>query len=173
VNRPSALALCLSLALGGWMLIAPRRAAGFPWSIDMFRGQAVQPMAHSPRVMPPGTLAVDGEPPMTREQASAKLHNPLKPDATVLAAGKSLFETNCAVCHGRDARGNGTVRFLLRVPPADLTAGVTAQRTDGYIYATIRNGSIVMPALADAMSARERWEVVLYLRSLQGKVAGK
>ena len=44
------------------------------------------------------------------------------------------------------------MRFLLRVPPADLTAGVAAQRTDGYIYATIRNGSIVMPSYADAMS---------------------
>jgi len=139
----------------------------------MFRGESVQPMARSPRVMPPGTLPVNGEPPMSREQSSAKLHNPLKADPAVLAAGKSLFESNCAVCHGNNARGNGTVRFLLRVPPADLTAGVAAQRTDGYIYATIRNGSIVMPSYADAMSSEERWQVVLFLRSLQGKVAAK
>ena len=139
----------------------------------MFRGESVQPMARSPRVMPPGTLPVNGEPPMSREQSSAKLRNPLKADPAVLAAGKSLFESNCAVCHGNNARGNGTVRFLLRVPPADLTAGVAAQRTDGYIYATIRNGSIVMPSYADAMSSAERWQVVLFLRSLQGKVAAK
>jgi len=139
----------------------------------MFRGESVQPLSQSPRVMPPGTLPVNGEPPMSREDASTKLHNPLQTSPEVLAAGKSLFENNCAVCHGNDARGDGTVRFLLRVPPADLTAGVAAQRTDGYIYATIRNGSIVMPAYADAMSAHERWEVVLYLRSLQRKVAAK
>ena len=106
-----------------------------------------------------------------RVHPSCTIRSNPRPEA--LAAGKSLFDSNCAVCHGNGARGDGTVRFLLRVPPADLTAGVAAQRSDGYIYATIRNGSIVMPSYADAMSSRERWEVVLYLRSLQGKVAAK
>lgn len=165
--------LRVGVALCGFVLIARGSAGAFPWDIDMFRGESVQPLAQSPRVMPPGTLPIDGEPPMSREDASAALHNPLKPTPAALAAGKSLFQTNCAVCHGSNARGNGTVSFLLRVPPADLTAGVAAQRSDGYIYATIRNGSIVMPSYADAMSSHERWEVVLYLRSLQGKVAAK
>ena len=173
MNRYSAKAWCLGAALCGLLLIAPSHAAAFPWSIDMFRGESVQPLSQSPRVMPPGTMPVNGEAPMSREDASTKLHNPLPTSPEVLAAGKSLFDSNCAVCHGNDARGDGTVRFLLRVPPADLTAGVAAQRTDGYIYATIRNGSIVMPSYADAMSSRERWEVVLYLRSLQRKVSAK
>ncbi|MGO9060477.1 MAG: cytochrome c [Candidatus Binataceae bacterium] len=173
MNRFSAKAWCLCAALCGLVLIAPRHAAAFPWSIDMFRGESVQPLSQSPRVMPPGTMPVNGEAPMSREQASAKLHNPLLTSPEVLAAGKSLFDSNCAVCHGNGARGDGTVRFLLRVPPADLTAGVAAQRSDGYIYATIRNGSIVMPSYADAMSSKERWEVVLYLRSLQPKVSTK
>jgi mono/diheme cytochrome c family protein len=173
VNRLSASAWYAGAALCGCLLLAPELARAFPWSIDMFRGASVQPLSQSPRVMPPGTMPINGEPPMSREEASAKLNNPLKSTTQTLAAGKSLFETNCAVCHGGDARGNGTVRFLLRVPPADLTAGVAAQRSDGYIYATIRNGSIVMPSYADAMSSNERWEVVVYLRSLQRKVSAK
>jgi mono/diheme cytochrome c family protein len=173
VSRLNAKVLRLGAALCGWLLLARGDVAAFPWSIDMFRGESVQPLAQSPRVMPAGTLPIHGEAPMSREEASAALHNPLKPTPASLAAGKSLFETNCAVCHGNNARGNGTVSFLLRVPPADLTAGVAAQRSNGYIYATIRNGSIVMPSYADAMSSHERWEVVLYLRSLQGKVAAK
>jgi S-disulfanyl-L-cysteine oxidoreductase SoxD len=155
------------------LLAAAHRASAFPWSIDMFRGESVQALAQSPRVMPRGTLPVDGEAPMSREVAASTLHNPLKPSAPALAQGKSLFENNCAACHGVGGRGDGTVRFLLRIPPADLTAGVAAQRSDGYIYATIRNGSIVMPSYADAMSPTERWEVVLYLRSLRRRVSEK
>jgi mono/diheme cytochrome c family protein len=173
VKRPDCGALCGALALCVLLLAAAQRAGAFPWSIDMFRGESVQAMAQSPRVMPRGTLPIDGEAPMSREVAAATLHNPLKPNAPALAAGKSLFESNCAACHGAGGRGDGTVRFLLRVPPADLTAGVAAQRSDGYIYATIRNGSIVMPSYADAMSPKERWEVVLYLRSLQRRVSEK
>jgi mono/diheme cytochrome c family protein len=166
VKRREGAALWGSLLLCALLLAGAHRAGAFPWSIDMFRGQA---MARSPRVMPPGTLPINGEAPMTREVAAATLHNPLKPDAAALAAGKSLFDNNCAVCHGGTARGDGTVGFLLRIPPADLTRGVPAQRSDGYIYATIRDGSYVMPSYADAMSPDERWKVVLYLRSLQQK----
>ncbi len=166
MKRPEGAVLWAGLVCA-LLLAAAHRAGAFPWSIDMFRGEAVQPMAQAPRVMPPGTLPIDGVPQMSRETAAATLHNPLKPNAAALAAGKSLFETNCAVCHGSGGHGDGPVRFLLRIPPADLTAGVAAQRSDGYIYSTIRNGSIVMPSYGDAMSSDERWQVVLYLRSLQ------
>ena len=161
------------LVLCGLLLAAAHRAAAFPWSIDMFRGESVQALARAPRVMPPGTLPVNGEAPMSREVAATTLRNPITPSAAALAAGKTLFGDNCTACHGVTGRGDGTVRFLLRIPPADLTAGVATQRSDGYIYATIRNGSIVMPSYGDAMSSNERWEVVLYLRSLQKKVSAK
>lgn len=46
---------------------------------------------------------------------------------TALAAenadrGGALFQENCAVCHGVEARGDGPMRPVLSVPPADLTA---------------------------------------------------
>ncbi len=173
MRQPDGAALFGALFMCALLLALTHRAGAFPWSIDMFRGESVQAMAQSPRVMPHGTLPVDGEAPMSREVAAATLHNPLKPTAAALAAGKSLFENNCAACHGDGGRGDGTVRFLLRVPPADLTAGVAAQRSDGYIYATIRNGSIMMPSYGDAMSPTERWEVVLYVRSLQRRTSAR
>src|SRR5712692_1295580 len=157
--------LCVSL------LLSPRRAKAFPWSIDMFRGQSLQPLALPPRNMPPGTLPVRGEPPMNRKQADGTLHNPLMPTAAHLSRGEALFQTNCAPCHGRTARGNGPVAFQMLIPPPDLTTAQPAERTDGYLYATLRNGSIVMPAYGDAMSPDERWELVLYRRQLQGKLS--
>ena len=155
----------LMLALG----LATARAAGaFPWSHDMFRGQSVQPLAQPPRVMPPGTLPVSGgEPPMSRADAATASKNPLAASPARLHHGGELFDVHCAPCHGAGARGDGPVAGHTTPPATDLTAGPPLERSDGYLYATIRNGGSVMPAYGDAMSATERWEVVLYLRQLQ------
>lgn len=152
---------------------AATTAGAFPWSIDMFRGDPVQPLAVAPRVMPPGTLpTTGGEVPMSREEAAVALHNPFKPTPDHLAHGKRLFETSCSPCHGTDGKGDGTVKFLLIVPPANLTRAEPTERSDGYLYSTIRDGSFTMPSYGDALTTEEeRWDVVLYVRWLQGKVA--
>jgi mono/diheme cytochrome c family protein len=158
-----AAAVAVALMLG-WV----RAAAAFPWSIDMFRGQSVQPLSQPPRVMPGGTLPTSGgEPPMSRSEAAVALKNPLAATPDALRHGKVLFDTDCAPCHGATAMGDGPVAAHTTVPATDLTAGPSIARSDGYLYATIRNGGTVMPAYADAMSATERWQVVLYLRQLQ------
>ncbi len=38
------------------------------------------------------------------------------------AAGAALFAQQCAVCHGRDAAGNGPMAGALMVQPSDLTS---------------------------------------------------
>lgn len=139
----------------------------------MFRGPAVKPLAVPPRNMPPGTLPVaGGEPPMRRGVAEAVLHNPLPATEAHLAHGEWLFQTYCMPCHGKGGNGDGPVAFQMIIPPPDLTFAQPSQRSDGYLYATIRNGGVVMPAYADAMSVEERWQVVLYLRKLQGLLEG-
>lgn len=35
--------------------------------------------------------------------------------------GRALYDKNCAVCHGADARGDGPAAAGLPVPPPDLT----------------------------------------------------
>ncbi len=40
---------------------------------------------------------------------------------------------------------------------------------DGFLYATIRDGGALMPGQGDALSPRERWDIVNYLRHLQQK----
>ncbi len=134
----------------------------------MYRGESVQPLALPPRVMPVGALPVQGdEPPIPREEAARVLRNPLQPTPEHLQHGQRLFQNICATCHGTGGRGDGPVRVQTILPPADLTGGIPTQRTDGYIYATIRTGGIVMPGYGDTTSAEERWELVLYVRALQ------
>jgi len=36
-------------------------------------------------------------------------------------AGKLLFQSSCASCHGIDGKGKGSLRDQLKVPPSDLT----------------------------------------------------
>ena len=155
--------------------LSPRSASAFPWSIDMYRGAAVQTFAAAPRVMPSDTLPVHGEPELTRDQATLKLHNPLNATPDNLAAGKQLFETNCQACHGASGAGDGPVvkAGLLTHPPSNLLTGTARELPDGYIFGTIRAGASTMPSFADAMSPTESWQVVVYLRSLQSTNASR
>jgi mono/diheme cytochrome c family protein len=46
-------------------------------------------------------------------------HVPVKP--TSAASGMEMYNTYCAVCHGKDGKGNGPAAEALKVPPTDLT----------------------------------------------------
>lgn len=176
-----------AIAACGMIAMAAPAAHAFPWSTDMYQGPEVQPLEIAPRVMPEGTLPVDGIhynihwgqppgmpdaqaiPPMKLELMTVKMHNPLMPTSENLAHGKALFGTVCAPCHGKFGRGDGTVVHLLQHKPANLMTGVSKNLPDGYIFGYIRNGGIWMPSYADAMTATERWQVVLYVRDMQKK----
>jgi len=36
-------------------------------------------------------------------------------------SGKDMFNSYCAVCHGKDAKGSGPAAPAMKVPPSDLT----------------------------------------------------
>ena len=158
-------------AMAAFVVAGAGAAWSFPWSIDMFRGPAIQPLEVSPRVMPEGTLPVDtGTPPQDLEQATIKAHNPLKPTPENIAHGKELFTNTCTPCHGESGHGDGPVAHLLHAhgyDPKNLVTGTSKNLPDGYIYGYIRDGGIHMPSYADAMNSDERWDVVMYVRQLQ------
>ena len=160
-------------AMAAFVVAGAGAAWSFPWSIDMFRGPAIQPLEVSPRVMPEGTLPVDtGTPPQDLEQATIKAHNPLKPTPENIAHGKELFTNTCTPCHGESGHGDGPVAHLLHAhgyDPKNLVTGTSKNLPDGYIYGYIRDGGIHMPSYADAMSPDERWDVVMYVRQLQAQ----
>jgi mono/diheme cytochrome c family protein len=51
--------------------------------------------------------------------------------AAVAAAGKTIFTTNCASCHGESGKGDGPVGAALQPPPRDFTVGDFKFDTDG------------------------------------------
>jgi cytochrome c553 len=176
--RLTARMIALTIVTAIWMAISPTPAHCFPWSIDMYRGPEVQPLAEAPRVTPADTLPVHGgEPPMSLEQATIKMHNPLQPSAQNLASGHQQFDTYCAPCHGATGQGDGPAAHILSKPPKNLISGSSKFLPDGYIYGAIRDGILSMPSYAEELPVEQRWQVVTYLRSMQqgagkGKVAG-
>jgi mono/diheme cytochrome c family protein len=100
----------------------------------------------------------------------ASIPNPHQPNARSLDNGRKYYQINCAVCHGVAGMGNGAaVRF--GVPAPNLLTSVTKGRTDGYLYGMIRNGRGLMPNY-NRIEDDDRWDVVNYVRALQGSIPG-
>ena len=47
-----------------------------------------------------------------------------------IRSGEELFRTNCAACHGTEARGDGPLAKLLERQPSDLT--MLSKKNDGF-----------------------------------------
>jgi mono/diheme cytochrome c family protein len=100
----------------------------------------------------------------------SRVPNPVAVDSRSLENGHRLYSVNCAVCHGEIGDGNGGMRRLNAMygfAPA-INGAATAARTDGYLWGMMRNGRGLMPSF-NRISDRERWDVVNYIRGLQGR----
>ena len=144
-----------------------------PWFTTMRDQVATRPFeappgAARPLGVPPGSVPIGG-----REDSLdllTDLHevvNPAARTAASLERGRRIYNTYCVVCHGPQGGGDGTVAGKLGyVPP--LVTDMTRQRTDGYIYAVLRQGRGIMPRYGDKIRGADRWHVVNYVRQLQG-----
>lgn len=96
--------------------------------------------------------------------------NPQPASPASLMNGRKYYSINCAVCHGDAAMGDGPATKY-GMPGINLVSDVTKARTDGYIFGMIRNGRGLMPTY-NRIEEPDRWDVVNYLRALQGRGAG-
>ncbi len=111
------------------------------------------------------------------------------PSVTSPASGKEMFNTYCAVCHGRDAKGGGPAVSALKVPPPDLTQ-LTSKNNGKFpelkVYGTIRgdselpaHGSKDMPVWGNVFQSMSRdngagmqmrvANLTAYIKSMQAK----
>lgn len=82
--------------------------------------------------------------------------------------GKTIFEDRCAVCHGKQGRGDGPEAPFLSPRPASLISAGTSVKTDGELLAVIANGKprTSMPAWKDLLTEEQRRDVLAYIRTL-------
>ena len=117
---------------------------------------------------------VDVPPPFTQldiineADVVVNLENPVPVDEASLERGEELFLRFCAPCHGPN--GDGISGYILPAgyPPYPLNTDRVIAFTDGYIYGMIRMGRGNMPAYGHRIAHFDRWNVVNYLRVLQG-----
>jgi mono/diheme cytochrome c family protein len=97
------------------------------------------------------------------ERAGRELHSPLPPTRATLEAGKWLFETYCAVCHGVSGKGDGPVASKIPPPPS-YTSDRLMQFQPGRFFHVMTMGARKMPSYAAQLSSAERWKVAAYIQ---------
>ena len=165
------------------LVVAVAPLAGCDWFTDFKRQPSVvtweRPDSAGVRGSPQMSVPITGTAmpgfavsysnlPQTIDSMSA-LVNPTPPDSASLANGRKYFVINCAVCHGMAGKGDGTA-VKYGIFPFPLVSGPALSRTDGYIFGMIRNGRGNMPPY-NRIEEKDRWDVVNYVRGLQGKLA--
>ena len=88
--------------------------------------------------------------------------------APSVAAGKKSAETNCVTCHGAAGKGDGVAAAALNPKPANWTSDKVKADSDGVLFCKMSNGRGPMPPWKH-LPDKERWDLVNYIRSLQGK----
>ena len=98
-----------------------------------------------------------------------KSKNPMPSGDGVLAQGRELFLSRCAVCHGVDGGGRTNVGTGLYPRVPDLRAPQTQKLTDGDIHYIIENGVQLtgMPAWSNrhTASSDDSWKLTSFIRS--------
>ena len=164
MKRWRAFVVC-ALVFGG-----SSQALAMPWDVDLFRQPSLRSKGVA-RAAVKGTVPV-GHPPFTlsTEDAEKVLRNPVPLSDESIVRGHRLFAVNCIPCHGATADGKGPVGPAMGAP--DIRTDFYKARGDGRLYGIFMNGGTNMPRYGYKFSEAERWDLVNYVRYLQGKRPG-
>jgi len=144
--------------------------------IDWVSFMEIQPSfrpMEDPLLPPPNSVPVQGAAFVPGEGSAS---NPISPDKASLERGQAMYQIDCALCHGDQGKGDGSIAEDLVRKPVDLTGVNVTQLSDGEIFQVITEGVQPgegrkggMPNLRENLSVNDRWDVVNYVRTLQGQ----
>jgi mono/diheme cytochrome c family protein len=123
------------------------------------QGSSAQETAPTPALAPT---------PAAAPQPAAPVKNPVKPTAESQAKAKSLYQIDCALCHGDNGDGKTDVAASMNLTLFDWTDPKTlAGQEDWELFNVIRNGkgANMPPEGVGRASDTEVWNLVIYIRS--------
>lgn len=88
-------------------------------------------------------------------------------DPVALERGAVVFKNFCQECHGPAGKGDGPVALRGFPPPPPLAADHAVKMKDGQLFHILTYGQGNMPSYASQLSRDDRWQVILYVRTLQ------
>ena len=168
--RLSLLALLTTLGACSWFTDFKEQPKHDPWESS----SDTIPARGNPQNSVPvyGTLAPGYQfsrmPMIAALDSMSSIANPVHADARSLHNGRMYYQINCAVCHGEAGKGDGAILSSKAIYPPPLIGASAEGRSDGYIWAIMRNGRGAMPSY-NRIEEMDRWDVVNYVRGLQGK----
>ena len=170
---PFALGAC---GTGSWLSDFKQQPSVGPWQVfnpdsaetKGFRGNPSGSVSTNGTFMPAWVVSYGVLPNVI--DSMSMLANPVSADSASLHRGRMEYQINCAPCHGRAGKGDGEATKLGMVP-MPLTSDRAKALTDGYIWGMIRNGRGLMPSY-NRIEEMGRWDVVNYIRAVQGQLAG-
>ncbi len=124
------------------------------------QGRGAQEAAPTPAPAPTPTAAP--------AQPAVPVKNPVKPTAESQAKAKSLYQIDCALCHGDNGNGKTDVATSMNLTLSDWTDPKSlAGKADWELFNITRDGKGQMPAEGQGRATdTEVWNLVIYIRSL-------
>jgi mono/diheme cytochrome c family protein len=122
-------------------------------------GRSPQAAAPAPALAPTPTVA-------PAQAAPAK--NPVKPTAESQAKAKSIYQIDCAMCHGDNGNGKTDLATSMSLTLDDWTDPKSlSNKEDWELFNVIRNGKgDKMPPEAEGRANdTEVWNLIIYIRS--------
>lgn len=124
----------------------------------------------------PGTIKRGDEFPYTLPhdsvgyKLSASVANPIVGMSSVeMMEAARLYNINCGVCHGEKGKANGPMSGKVG-GIVDLTLPAYVTMADGTMFHSITYGKNNMGSYASQLTRKQRWQIIKYVRTLQGGV---
>ena len=95
------------------------------------------------------------------------MKNPVAKDDASTKAGKTLYDKNCASCHGKTGLGDGVKARALKTFPGDFSKAEYQDQTDGEHFYKTKTGRSEMPKYEGKMSDTDIWNTVNYMRTFK------